>query len=134
MSVCRLALVLLIILGLRQPASAELQVVTQQMHHLRVGADREWSDFPETPEAKELDLTFDARLNEQPATLRLRQQDVKQRWKVRVNAKDVGELRIDENDMVVYFEIPPGTLVDGANRLHVQQQGCLLYTSPSPRD
>ena len=123
MSVCRLALVLLIILGLRQPASAELQVVTQQMHHLRVGADREWSDFPETPEAKELDLTFDARLNEQPATLRLRQQDVKQRWKVRVNAKDVGELRIDENDMVVYFEIPPGTLVDGANRLHVQQQG-----------
>ena len=123
MPAIRLALVLLIFHGLSQSASAEPTAVTDRMHHLRVGAEREWVDFPETPEAKELDLAFDAGSNEGLATLRMRQQDVKQNWKVRLNAKDLGELRIDENDMVVYFEIPAGTLVDGANRLVVQQQG-----------
>ncbi|HUG67381.1 MAG TPA: CehA/McbA family metallohydrolase [Pirellulaceae bacterium] len=119
----RLALVLLIASGLSQTASAGSKVVTDRMHHLRVSVEREWADFRETPEAKELRLSFDSGSNERPSTLRLRQQDVKQKWKVRLNAQDLGELRIDENDMVVYFEIPARTLVDGANKLLVQQQG-----------
>lgn len=119
----RLALFLLIASGLSQTASAESKVVTDRMHHLRVSVEREWADFPETPEAKELSLSFDASSIARPSTLRLRQQDVKQKWKVRLNAQDLGELRIDENDMVVYFEIPARTLVDGANKLLVQQRG-----------
>ncbi|MDA1050082.1 MAG: hypothetical protein O3C40_06330 [Planctomycetota bacterium] len=103
--------------------SAERTVVTERMQHLRVGAGREWTDFAAVPEATTLDLTFDADSNAQPATLRLRQQDVKQTWKVRWNGTELGELQIDENDMVVYFDVPARTLVDGANQLLVQQQG-----------
>ncbi len=102
--------------------AAEPLVVTGRMHHLRAAAEREWANFPEIPEAKELNLAFTA-ANSGPATLRLRQQDVKQRWKVRLNAKELGELPIDENDMVVYFEILAGTLVEGENRLLIEQQG-----------
>ncbi|MBI2480225.1 MAG: CehA/McbA family metallohydrolase [Planctomycetia bacterium] len=123
MFAARLGLTLLLIHGSSRFAAAEPTVVTNRMHHLRVGAEREWANFPETAEAKSLDLTFDASSNEGLATLRLRQQDVKQTWKVRLNATDLGVLRIDENDMVVYFEIPVHTLIDGANKLAVQQQG-----------
>ncbi len=104
-------------------ATAERTVVTERMQHLRVGAEREWADFPAVPEAAALDATFTAAANAEPATLRLRQQDVKQTWKVRLNGTELGALRIDENDMVVYFDVPAKTLVDGANQLLVQQQG-----------
>lgn len=119
----RLVLVSVIVAGINQFASAESMVVTAGMHHLRVGVEREWFDFPATPEGKDLNLQFEASSNEGPSTLRLRQQDVKQRWKLQLNATELGELRVDENDMVVYFEIPTGTLVNGSNRLLVQQQG-----------
>lgn len=105
------------------PAVAERTVVTELMQHLRVGTEREWADFPTVPGAAALNVTFTAASNAAPATLRLRQQDVKQTWKVRLNATELGELRIDENDMVVYFEIPAGTLVAGANQLLVEQRG-----------
>jgi hypothetical protein len=123
MSAVRSLLLLLIIQVVQQTAFAEATVLTDRMHHLRVGANREWADFPEAAEATELEVTFDARRNESQATLRLRQQDVKQNWKVRLNTVDLGVLRVDENDMIVYFEIPVGTLVEGANKLFVQQQG-----------
>ncbi|MBC8356830.1 MAG: CehA/McbA family metallohydrolase [Planctomycetes bacterium] len=125
MPAARSTLVLLLILLVCQAASAERIDVTPRMHHLRVGAEREWSDFPEISEATELVLEFNITdgSNKLPVSLRLRQQDVKQKWKVSLNDASLGELRIDENDMVVYFEIPAGTLVDGVNKLLVQQQG-----------
>ncbi|MCB9940392.1 MAG: CehA/McbA family metallohydrolase [Planctomycetaceae bacterium] len=119
----RLALVLFALYQLIQPASAESVVITERLHHLRVGAEREWSGFPATAESHELNRVFDANSNEGPGTLRLRQQDVKQNWEVRLNDKHLGLLRVDENDMIVYFDIPAGVLVDGENRLTVQQQG-----------
>lgn len=104
-------------------ARAEQITITDQMHHLRIDGPREWSDFPEVAEADQLQLSFDAKPNATAATLRLRQQDVKQQWQVLINDKELGRLHIDENDMVVYFDVPPGTLVNGENRLLVQQRG-----------
>jgi hypothetical protein len=123
MPTTRFLSVLLIIHAVQQAAFAEPTVITDRMHHLRVNANREWADFPATPETRELNLEFNAKSNEGPWTLRLRQQDVKQNWKVRLNTLDLGVLRVDENDMIVYFEIPVGTLIEGANKLLVQQQG-----------
>ena len=38
-----------------------------------------------------------------------------------LNGKRLGELRIDENDMVLYFAVPAGTLEDGSNQLTISQ-------------
>ena len=104
-------------------ASADQTTISDRMHHLRAEGPREWSNFPEQPEAAELEILFGATANATPATLRLRQQDVKQQWEVVLNAKVLGRLHVDENDMIVYFDVPAGTLVDGENTLVVRQRG-----------
>jgi putative heme-binding domain-containing protein len=105
------------------PASAAERFVTERLHHLRVGGNREWSEFPPQAEASRLQLSFDAEKNAAEATLRLCQQDVKQVWKVRVNQTDVGKLLQDENDTVLFLPLPPGTLRTGANVLSIEQVG-----------
>ena len=97
-------------------------VLDPRLHHLRIEAPREWSDFPERAEAPFLEIQFRAETNSTEQTLSLRQQDVKQRWLVLLNGKQVGRLRVDENDMVVFLPIPAGTLVSGPNnRLRIEQ-------------
>lgn len=96
------------------------QVIEQKLHHLRSGAEREWSEFPETPAGWRLDAKFSSRKNMAEQTLLVRQQDVKQVWNVLLNGKRLGELVRDENDMVVTFAIPASTLIDGENSLRIE--------------
>ena len=84
---------------------------------------REWDEFPLAAEAERIELSFDAEINNQEWTLKIRQQDVKQLWHVRINEHDLGPLRQDENDMVVYLAIAPGQVIDGANTLMVEHSG-----------
>lgn len=91
------------------------------LHHLRIDGRREWEEFPETPEAASLAVVFDAEPNVTEQTLRLRQYDVKQDWRVLLNGKELGRLRQDENEMVVYHAIPPGALARGRNELRIEQ-------------
>src|SRR6266550_4979116 len=86
-------------------ASAKERVLDAQMHHLRIG-EREWSDFPAQPEGLSLTLRFRADRNVAEQALRLRQQDVKQTWNVRLNGKDLGRLVADENDTAIYLPVP----------------------------
>ena len=92
-----------------------------KLYHLRAAGPREWSEFPKVPESSSLELEFRATRNSSPWTLALRQQDVKQKWIVVLNEKQLGRLTIDENDMVVYFEIPDGTLTERKNTLRISQ-------------
>ncbi len=101
--------------------AADETVLVRPMVHLRIDGAREWDEFPERPQQAGIDAEFESRANLTPASLRLRQQDVKQDWRVFINDRQLGTLRVDENDMVVYFEVPAGTLVDGKNRLRVEQ-------------
>ena len=105
------------------PLPANARTLDPELHHLRVGPIREWSEFPQHAEAPKLTLTFRAESNAAPATLRLRQQDVKEDWRVVLNGHELGRLRQDENDTVVYFAISPGGLVAGENTLLVRQIG-----------
>jgi hypothetical protein len=105
------------------PAPAESTVLDARLHHLRVEGRREWSDFPATPEAPGLSLRFPARRNAAEWTLRLRQQDVKQTWQVLLNGKELGRLLPDENDTILYLAVPAGRLLDGDNRLTIEQVG-----------
>ncbi len=91
------------------------------MRHLRIAGAREWSAFPERPDAARLEVRFDAPPNPGEQTLRLRQQDVKQTWTVTLNDRELGRLTGDENDMVVYFRVPAGTLRGADNLLEIEQ-------------
>jgi hypothetical protein len=105
------------------PAPANDLVLTPRLHHLRASGQREWSDFPRRPEGPSLSLRFRAAANPAERALRLRQQDVRQSWKVLLNGKELGRLPADENDQVIYLPVPPGGLRDGENRLVIEQAG-----------
>ncbi len=105
------------------PAAAGPLVVDARLHHLRAGTQREWSDFPAESEGASLTIKFRAKANAGEQALRLRQQDVKQTWKVVLNGKELGRLIADENDTEVVLPVPAGRLADGENTLAVDAAG-----------
>ena len=100
-----------------RPAAAE--TLDGKLHHLRSGKTREWSEFPALAGGDRFELSFEAAKNTAPATLVLRQRDVKMAWRVVLNKKRVGQLIRDENDQLIRFPVPAGALRDGANQLQI---------------
>jgi hypothetical protein len=117
------SLIALVSLGTVQSAPAKPTIIDPKLHHLRAGDEREWSDFPAKAEASSLTLRFTSERNLREWTLRLRQQDVKQTWKVLLNDKEFTRLPPDENDMVLYFPVPAGLLRAGENKLVLEPAG-----------
>jgi hypothetical protein len=99
------------------------RVIDSRLHHLRQGDQREWAEFPEKAEGPNLTVRFEAQVNAAEQTLRLRQQDVKQTWKLLLNGKEIARLPPDENDQVIYFPLPAGALANGENTLRIEQVG-----------
>ncbi|HXT60554.1 MAG TPA: CehA/McbA family metallohydrolase [Pirellulales bacterium] len=104
-------------------STATERVLDPQFHHLRSGEAREWSDFPAAAEGPELKLTFAAEPNAAPYTLRLRQRDVKQTWRLRINDQELGRLSTDENPLTTFWELQPGALRAGDNVLSISGSG-----------
>lgn len=105
------------------PVVAADRVLTERLHHVRVGTQPEWTDFPAQAEAEKLELKFPAKPNATEWSIRLRQQDVRQTWKVLLNGREVGRLRSDEIDMISDLIVAAGTLKEGDNTLVVEQIG-----------
>jgi hypothetical protein len=114
---------LLLLFVVLQSAPAADREITRRLHHLRSGAEREWTEFPEQAEGTELMLTFQAQPNHRDQTLRLRHRDVKQLWVVRLNGTEVARLPPDEADMITYWTVPAGTLREGTNELRIHCTG-----------
>jgi hypothetical protein len=104
-------------------SSAADRVLESRLQTLRLGSEREWTEFPAGTLPAELSVEFDAEPQDRETTIRLRHRDVKQRWTVELNGKALGTLPVDENDMVTYWSVPAGTLRAGANRLRVHGAG-----------
>jgi hypothetical protein len=117
------SLFILLVLFTASSAQAAEHVLTPRLHHLRAGDVPEWADFPKEAEGPRLLLPFQAERNVSEWTLRPRQQDVRQTWKVLLNGKDLGRPPPDENDQVLYLPVPAGALVAGANNLVIEQVG-----------
>lgn len=104
------------------PATAAATVTVEpKLVHLRNEPAREWSSFPEQADGVDLSRTF--ALREVPAAgwlLQIRQQDVKQFWRVVLNDKPLGELIRDEADQVWYLPVPAERLQIGENRLRIE--------------
>ena len=98
-------------------------IITERIHHVRSGAEREWAEFPGQAEGTELIRTFQATPNTGEQKLRLRHRDLKQGWRVLVNVKEIARLPFDEADMITYWVVPAGTLRDGANELRIHCTG-----------
>jgi hypothetical protein len=111
------------ILGAWTLSAQEPRALEPRLRHLRIEGLLEWSEFPETPDAERLEVRFSSPANEREWTLEVRQQDVKQGWSLTLNGKKLGSLPVDENDMVVYFAIPPGGVQSGENMLRIEQSG-----------
>ena len=117
-NVLALSLLGALALAPRQPPAADV-VITDRMHHLRLGEAREWSDFPAQAEGPALVLAFDAPATAGERTLRLRHRDVKAGWRVRLNGVEVARIPADEADTIAYWAVAPGTVTPGRNELRV---------------
>jgi len=109
--------VLLLALAAAKPADPRL--VDPKLHHLRSGAEREWTEFPERAEARELAVAFQAHPGTPSRSLCLRQRDVKQSWRLTINGRELGTLLQNENDLVACWDLPEGAVRDGENTLRV---------------
>src|SRR5262245_39370685 len=98
-------------------------VIEPRLVHLRNDEPREWSSFPAVAEATKLEVRFAAEKNSGEWTLKLRQQDLKQAWKVLLNGKPLGELVRDEADMVAYLPIAAGMVKDVEKLLRIESPG-----------
>ncbi len=98
-------------------------VIAPDLVHLRNSGVREWTSFSESPQAKELLVSFDSEKNPEESAILLRQQDVKQRWNVELNGNVLGQLVKDHNDQQHMLSVPPDTLKAGKNQLRIFQVG-----------
>ncbi len=97
-------------------AAGQPLVLNQQRLHLGVPGRPEWEEFAgHTPDATRLDLRFQAQTNSRPATLFIRQENVRQDWFVELNGRRLGKLFLMEADLVHTLLVPPGALRSGEN-------------------
>jgi hypothetical protein len=129
-----LAFGLLAALALRPPAPAADVVVTDRMHHLRLGDPREWSDFPAAAEGPALVVPFDASSTPGERTLRVHHRDVKAAWRVRINGAEIGRLPADEADTISYWPVGPGTVTSGRNELRIDSVAPTSDGTAAPDD
>src|SRR4029078_3363910 len=90
--------------AIRGAPAADL-IVTARMHHLRIGATREWDEFSEQAEGAAVVLPFAATANPVERTVRLRHRDVRQSWCVDVNGREIACLPPDEADTISYLAL-----------------------------
>lgn len=109
----------LILVALQSVTAPDL-IITERMHHLRSGEEREWAEFAERAEGAELLLRFQAKPNEAEQTLRLRHRDLKQPWLALLNGKEIARLPLDEADTITYWAVPAGSLKEGTNELRIR--------------
>jgi hypothetical protein len=110
-------------IGCADAAGADTHLLFAPLRHLRSGATRQWSDFPEQSAGDRLAVTFHSEANTTPQTLMLRQQDVKQRWSLVLNGRPLATLAPNDNDLVATVTVPAGALVSGENTLIVEGAG-----------
>ena len=100
--------------------AAEVTPVTDKTYHLGTKGAPEWKQFAASnPHGRNLSLLFQSKTNAKEATLFLRQDDVKQGWKVSLNGKRLGDLRRFESKMLHSLKVSPGVIKDGENRLSI---------------
>ena len=101
-------------------AAAPVTVLNEKRVHLGRPGAPEWDGFAkDAAQPGRFELRFQAEANSGEATLFIRQDDVKQDWRVEVNRRSVGKLFTMEADLVQTLTVPPGILTAGENLLTI---------------
>lgn len=95
-------------------------VLDNKMHHLRLSEMPEWSAFPGTV-TKQLLVNFTSHSNPFEYALKLKQEDVKQKWHIMLNGYEISNLDIDESSRIKYIPIASQMLKEGNNQLIIEQ-------------
>jgi hypothetical protein len=94
------------------------RTIDGRTYHLGVEGRPEWQEFAGSrPHGSGLEVRFVSQANPAEHTLRLRQDNVKQVWPVRLNGKEIGRLHPQEVPTVLALAVPAGALKDGENVL-----------------
>jgi hypothetical protein len=118
-AVFRLVVVLLVSAVLAATASAAEFTIVAGLKHLRNAEPREWNDFPEQADGRELTVEFELSDAFEPRTLRLRHRDLKQLWRVKIDEHEIARLPRDENSAVTFWTLPTDKLKPGKHTLHI---------------
>lgn len=95
-------------------------VLDPHRYLLRSGTEPEWVEFSNrTPQGKRLEVRFNHQTNGRPATLLIRQNDVKLEWRVNLNGRPVGKLFLSEEPLWQTLEVGAGLLRNGENVLEI---------------
>lgn len=107
---------------LTEVAIAQIYELDKAMHHIRKGKTREWNDFPLDARDSLFVTHFHMGDASWPGTISLRQYDINGVWEVLLNGNSIGNLTLDEKDMISYFEFASGALKQGDNILEVRSK------------
>ena len=78
----------------------------EDIHHLGIPGFPEWDDFSDrTAEGRDLTLTLPGLVSTNKSTLLVYQNDVKERWELRMNGHSIGTLSLIEQSQVTTFSL-----------------------------
>ena len=99
-------------------------ILQADMQHLRSGEDREWRTFPEQSDSNSIRVVFHSKpqKSDQTLTLQFKQNDVKQRWDVKLNDQVLGQLVRHEESLFSQIEFASSKLRVGENVLSIVAQ------------
>jgi hypothetical protein len=110
---------------------AQKKVIVNKTIHLRDGIRQEWNTFPVNAKDSILKIHFNSNAFKKNAVISLIQTDVSHPWKVELNGTRLGNLVVDENRMITYFQVPAGVLIENANTLIIRPE---KQNQPQPDD
>src|SRR5688572_22521750 len=100
--------------------AGESITLNEKRIHLGQPGSPEWEEFRTDPaQGGRFEVRFKAEPNAGEAALFIRQDDVKQEWRVEVNRRPVGRLFTMEANLVQTIKLPPATLTAGENVLAI---------------
>jgi len=115
-----LALALAAAVSLQDPVT---HVLEPKHRHLGNDETPEWPEAPATPEGKRLDLEFSAKPRSGESILWITQRSVDNVWRLKINGKDLGTLKTNNDPADFWYPVPGGTLKNGKNTVAITPEG-----------
>ncbi len=101
------------------PQDRAAHSITERIWHLGDDATPEWPEAPAEPEGAKLELIFEGSAFEGEGVLLCQQRHVNGDWFLTINGQRIAVLDKREELGEHFYELPPGLIVDGPNRLEL---------------
>lgn len=98
--------------------AAEL-MLEPKMRHLRNAEPREWTEFPEQAEAKELSYSFEVTETFRPQTLVVRHRDLRRDWLLTLDGQVLIRLAQGDQDATTFWPLDAGRFKPGKHELKI---------------